>query len=372
MNQEDKTTRAIFSKDDTQIVKGIAVIMMIIHHFISNNPGLPVTLSFDNRKMVIATACKVCVSIFMVLSGYGIMKSWQHTWHHHSHEASEKKKVLLYCKFVYNHIVKLLFSFWLIYLMCMLLFLMRGGVLKNLYGSGRQGVLYLMKDFFGLYNLYEVTPTLVGAWWFMEAIFVCYFLFPVMNLILEKGKIIGAIVLALGTYSPWILYQIRQGFDWHTDRELFYLFSFVLGMICAEYDLFSMFVRYSKVLPVKGLALIVMTGMFVIRCRYCLIVDSFFAVTVIFVSVCFFSRIPYVSELLKSFGECSSDIYMFHISILSIMSGVSFVNDKCKVAVIIFFCWSVGLAVAKLKATVHYQQLVNRCLIKDRKEVKHG
>ncbi|MBQ3665592.1 MAG: acyltransferase [Lachnospiraceae bacterium] len=73
MNNEVETM--LFSKEKTKQVKGVAIILMIIHHYISNNPGLPVALSFYNRKYIIATACKVCVSTFMILSGYGIAKS---------------------------------------------------------------------------------------------------------------------------------------------------------------------------------------------------------------------------------------------------------------------------------------------------------
>lgn len=53
-------------KKTTQVIKGIAILIMIAHHFIvipfSELPYL-VTL-FGN-------ACKICVAIYAVLSGYG-------------------------------------------------------------------------------------------------------------------------------------------------------------------------------------------------------------------------------------------------------------------------------------------------------------
>lgn len=53
-------------KKTTQMIKGIAILIMLAHHFI--------VFSFSELPhgvMVFGAACKICVAIYAVLSGYG-------------------------------------------------------------------------------------------------------------------------------------------------------------------------------------------------------------------------------------------------------------------------------------------------------------
>lgn len=53
-------------KKTTQMIKGVAILIMLAHHFI--------VFSFSklpNSVVLFGTACKICVAIYAVLSGYG-------------------------------------------------------------------------------------------------------------------------------------------------------------------------------------------------------------------------------------------------------------------------------------------------------------
>ena len=55
-------------KKTTQMIKGIAILIMLAHHFI--------VFSFSELPhgvMVFGAACKICVAIYAVLSGYGCL-----------------------------------------------------------------------------------------------------------------------------------------------------------------------------------------------------------------------------------------------------------------------------------------------------------
>lgn len=54
------------SKNTTQKIKGIAILIMMMHHFILN-------LFFESSYFIslLGIACKICVAIYAVLSGYG-------------------------------------------------------------------------------------------------------------------------------------------------------------------------------------------------------------------------------------------------------------------------------------------------------------
>ena len=77
-NLTDKQTGLVFDKRQTNIAKGVAVLLLLWHHLFYNKPeyyerftsifvyqGVPI-------ECRIATFCKVCVAIFLVLSGFGL------------------------------------------------------------------------------------------------------------------------------------------------------------------------------------------------------------------------------------------------------------------------------------------------------------
>ncbi len=55
------------TKDTTQKIKGIAILIMIAHHFLVYDFGV----TFSNPWSDIGAALKICVGIYAVLSGYG-------------------------------------------------------------------------------------------------------------------------------------------------------------------------------------------------------------------------------------------------------------------------------------------------------------
>lgn len=54
------------NKNTTQMIKGIAILIMIMHHFI--------VIPFSELPYLVTLfgyACKICVAVYAVLSGYG-------------------------------------------------------------------------------------------------------------------------------------------------------------------------------------------------------------------------------------------------------------------------------------------------------------
>ena len=77
-----------FSKDDTLCIKAIAIILMLIHHLFSFPAKLPAGVfvdnlyTFDSGKTLESIAGdfgKLCVALFMVLSGYGMYCSYKNS-----------------------------------------------------------------------------------------------------------------------------------------------------------------------------------------------------------------------------------------------------------------------------------------------------
>ena len=82
-HQSHSVRTLFFSKEDTQILKGIAIIMMVFHHcFGFSWYSIPLDFSIDGIQWDIARYCKVCIFIFAFITGW--------TYAHH------REKTMLY------------------------------------------------------------------------------------------------------------------------------------------------------------------------------------------------------------------------------------------------------------------------------------
>lgn len=183
---------------------------------------VPISSSAD-VKVICTTLTKVCVPIFAVMSGYGINCSWNNC---------NCGKL----KFVFAHIQKLLINYWMVYIPAFMLstWLHIEGTPYNIYGGGIKGMFYCILDFIGLRTTRY--PSLCNTWWFIETVFICYLLFPIINKGLNKIPIITFIICAI----PCVLanFDSFSTLLGGTDRELFYLFSFAVGVYLSKRNIF--------------------------------------------------------------------------------------------------------------------------------------
>ncbi len=67
-----------FTKNDTLVAKGVAVIFLLIHHlFYTTNYNFDAFIISKDRWVDIAKIGKICVAMFLILSGYGLSISWK-------------------------------------------------------------------------------------------------------------------------------------------------------------------------------------------------------------------------------------------------------------------------------------------------------
>lgn len=74
-----------FTKEHTQIAKGIAILFMVYHHLfviperLNNEYINLLDINGVNFQSIIANFCKICVCIYIFLSGYGFFLSLKNT-----------------------------------------------------------------------------------------------------------------------------------------------------------------------------------------------------------------------------------------------------------------------------------------------------
>lgn len=157
-----------FTKTMTSCAKGLALILLFVHHIIPNNPGVNLPIAQLSISQVLATSAKSCVSIFMILSGYGICFKLSKT------DGSFSNMAAAIC----NRLRKFWSSFIPMYLFSLLVSVCVGVSVVSVYGKGFGFLLFLVKDMFGLASEFFSSPTLCGAWWYLGAAICCYVLAP--------------------------------------------------------------------------------------------------------------------------------------------------------------------------------------------------
>lgn len=111
----------LFDKRQTNIAKGIAILLLLWHHLFFNNPeaydlfssffiikGIPI-------ESLISTIFKVCVAVFLFLSGYGLYISYN-SFTKKVINSKNKYNIKYDFVFIKNHLLKLMSNYWIIYI----------------------------------------------------------------------------------------------------------------------------------------------------------------------------------------------------------------------------------------------------------------
>ena len=205
-----------FTKENTTICKGIAVIMLLVHHlFYSNTYSYSEIEIFGvNLWCTLAFLCKVTVAIFVMLSGYGLYKSF-----------SIKNDIK---DFYIRHLKKIYLNYWLIWLLFVPAgIIFYGRTLNVVYEN--HIISKLIINFLGLqqyFHFWGYNPT----WWFITLIISLYIMFPILYA-LSKKKYLLEILFILSCFG--FLSSFSIGF------LLYFIPVFILGMLIAKYSLFE-------------------------------------------------------------------------------------------------------------------------------------
>lgn len=209
MNKLNKVS--FLSLADTNILKGLALILLLIHHLFSKNTGEfnEITIAGHDIVTSVAQLSNICVAIFVLLSGYGLTRK---------QEISGEESLAGFYKGRY---VKLLFNFWFIWILFVSVELLMGGrSFVDVYHDHIVGRAIL--DFFGLsylFGFYGYNPT----WWFMSLIIILYALYPLLYKLAKKDISLLLLVSAVVSLIPFDTIGYMQC----------YLFSFSCGIIMA-------------------------------------------------------------------------------------------------------------------------------------------
>lgn len=273
------------SLKNTNAIKGIAIMAMLVHHLFYQHP------EYGMMVYQLGKIGKVCVALFLFLSSYGLTVQFKNTL-----QTNNLKRGGVVIKFLYKRFLKFYLNYWFIFVIAIPVGIFAyGRGLEVPYGTDKDMSIMFLKDLFGLngFDSYNVT------WWFNKLILTLYLWFPVLFL-LTRNKYIGVVVLALSYRYP-------------------NYFPFVLGMMVASnISLINKALSYFRTHVVLTVSIMGIIGLCVVRqvstfpYSYGAYLDGPISALIALVVVIASKVWAYEFSALQFLGVHSMNMYMIH------------------------------------------------------------
>lgn len=364
-----------FDKKDTLAIKGIAILFMIQHHgFLSADRFEGFTVDFfpfsQAAVVTFSNFLKICVGMYVFLSGYGLTISLKKYSSDYSLKGSQYKD------FLYRRLWKLMTGFWVIYLLGFIISLIVTQRPIEVYFSKGvfTGIYSMLADITGLAYLFN-TPTLNGTWWYMTlAIFIILVLPFIARLTKKHGPLL---TILLCIFIPRIVsfyVQLQPDSKANISR---WFFAAVLGVICAQYDLFARakgFMITRNRIVSKLIKFVVLTGVLVLLyfTRVMLhkkgyssmayeLTDNIIPIFVVYYCYEFIVGIPGIRQIFVFLGKHSMNIFLLHTFIRQYLLRefvYSFRHFALVTLVVLVLSLAVSIVIELLKKLLRFNKLV--------------
>lgn len=218
------------TKKDSAILKGWAIVIMVLHHVLGFPDRwpiganvvsfLPFSVGGYPIEVVVGKAGGVCVSIFLFVSGYGLMASTSHV--------PTFKSALA-------RVVAFMQCYWLVVVVFVpaIIVASNAGLIS---GGSAFSIFYGAEPRF-VFDTFDATLTLFGfssrynaEWWFVGLYLGLLFLWPVIYILLRKGAL-GFIIILVGIFS---IGRFGDALSFPAVSAIgVWAYPFVVGAICA-------------------------------------------------------------------------------------------------------------------------------------------
>lgn len=359
MSQSPKTKGAGFSLADTSICKGIAVLMMLFHHLFNDYPeyaGYTIDYSplTGDQVTVIAILCKLCVAVFVFITGYGLAASFGKSFEDRNPTPQEL------ARFSLRRWWRLMTNFWPIYLLAVAFgFLGRSAI--DVYGPGIRSIAAnAMFDFLGLAKAFS-TPTLNPTWWYVSLAILLIFVAPFA---MSAARKFGSLPLLITGVLGIALFAVG------TDAVFLYAASYLLGIFCHENDILGSWDNWLS--DMRGgraiktafsgalfLALLSLRNSF----DHYGVIDALLALLLcMFVMSCLRS-VPVISHALSILGNHSSNMFFTHTLLYSYYFLGFYYSLRFPIAVLAALAVStllLSIILEKVKQVTGYNDFMTR------------
>jgi len=293
MNDQKKIINYSLSLQDTMLIKGLAICFMLWHHLFYTHQEFG---SFVNQTAQIG---KVCVAMFLFVSGYGLSVSFGKL---NVNSFNETSKIV---KFLLKRYLKFYVNYWVVFFLFVPIgiFLFQRS-LTDAYGLNVNILKRFFFDFLGIqgFNSYNIT------WWFNQLIICLYMLFPFLYLLIKRWCI--PVLLFFLLLLRFHQIQIPVVHDW--------LFHFSIGIAYAlNVDKISNFMGRINMRS-QQLISIILIGLFILLRQGIfshwsgIRIDGFLTLAIVLFVINTFRYVKFANFSFGYLGKQAMNIYMIH------------------------------------------------------------
>ncbi|WP_020062968.1 acyltransferase family protein [Bacillus sp. 123MFChir2] len=294
------------SKSETKMLKGVAILMMLLLHLFGRkeiNGLYEVFLTINGIPFVyyLALFADACVSIYCFVSGYGLFVTFD-----------KEQKLNVMQNFI--RILKLLINYWIVLVIFIVVGFLAG---KGEFIPGNLVTFFL--NFFVLSSSYN------GAWWFLQTYIILVFLAPFLTKLVRNYNSLSLLIIFLALYLTSYIQRIKHVFDFGDYIVLnsfvnamvllgTSLLPFIVGSIFAKEKMYLKLYSLCHNLSYKNtLCFIGIVMLVVIHSLYeSMIIAPFTAIAFI----CFFNLMDksnFIQRIFTFFGNHSTNIWLTHM-----------------------------------------------------------
>lgn len=370
-----RLAKSDFTKQDTQALKGIAILMMLFHHCYRTTEifeGYTVNFAPFSEDFIVKLAyfMKICVAIFVFITGYGLTKSIKAQSENYTLDRQQFKG------YIRTRLVKVMSGYWFVYICASIFCFFMDNRQLTVYFEGditrdnfATGFMRMLLDMFGLTRLFNLNYwryTLNADWWYMSLAILLVLLAPLIVRLVHKYAFLWTALLCL--FVPRIF-----GLDGSNDLVR-WIFMFIIGVYSAQNDVLQKMKDFCFVknrplnmllkfgLSTVILAVLCYTATKLDHKAFYEFKDGMVPFFVIYYCYNFIICIPVVRQILCFFGRYAMTVYFVHDIIKEVYFG-DFVYsfEYFGLIYIIFFAISLAVAIVLefLKKITGYNKLIN-------------
>lgn len=285
-----------FDIRQTNIAKGLACLFLLWHHLFFDSTKdyelfAPIVTTSSGKPVacIIAAICKVCVAMFLILSGYGMNCVLNNNV---NPDCLMKSSI--------NISLKQLWKLWANYIFIFVLFVPWQFIFNHMPYTCWQDCVV---DILGVSYIFLGKHTMNATWWYMSIAILSYIVTPIFYFLFNKnrGLTIILMVTAMGLFA-----QVSY---------IYWVVFYFCGFILCEYRYFDIIASwYTKMKALKIIGMIACIGLIIYfrRLYNPLVLDLPLAVIMITLSYLFLSKIKLISGIFGFIGKHSGNIFMFH------------------------------------------------------------
>lgn len=290
-----------FNKEKSMILKGVAIILMIIHHLfafpdriVPPSYYISIPILGNNIAYYLGVFGRICVAIYLFISGYGLYLKYN------------KQRNF---KWIIEKVKSFLMNYWLV---IFLVFIPIGVVLKEYKLNIKELIL----------NLTCIKISYISSWWFVRIYFEVLILFPILIKTIDNSLLSSSIKVIL---FPVIFTLLRQSIITINNpiiniafEIITYMPLFMIGVIFAKFNGFQkinqLMNKYKMNNTISNLFILLIV--FVCRC----ITSNIFYLDLIYVPIFIYAIINIINliniksliNLLLFLGVNSTNLWLIH------------------------------------------------------------